>query len=207
MNKPFRDKQYDMLQSAGLCGPGVWDDSKFPFTGQGIDTTTGRLSYDYDELGISLAANARYAQTEQISMMDQTSHQWAEGSLLHPHIHWIQTSEDVPNFMLEYRKYNNGESPGAFVQVVLDTEEVFTYPGSGTILQISTFPEIDMTGCRISCFTDYKFFRDSANASGLFAGADPLGSAVTVKEFDVHFLKDSAGSVHEFIKQTKPYSG
>ena len=177
----------------------VWDDEKFPFIGQRIDTTSGRLGYDYTELGIFFADNARYAATEQVSMVSQLSHKWKLESAVYPHFHWFQSSANIPNFLLEYRKYKNGDSvPSTWVKAV--STPVFTYT-SGTILQISVFPAVDMTGIdSVSLFTDYKFYRDTLNDSGEFAGADPLTGNALVKEFDVHFEIDTAGSRQEYVK-------
>lgn len=177
----------------------VWDDLRFPFVGRNIDTAAGFIDYDYTDLGVTFAVNARYAQTEQVSMVVQLPHSWKEGSVLVPHIHWIQSAAAVPNFMIEYRAYNNGEAPPVVWQQAVLDHHAFDYV-SGSLAQISSFPMIDMTDLRISCLVDVKFFRDSANASGLFAGVDPLVAGSLVKEFDIHYQIDALGSELEFIK-------
>ena len=52
----------------------------------------------------------------------------------------------------------------------------------------------------ISGFFEVKVYRDSANASALFAGADPYTVAAQLKEADVHYQKDSLGSWSELNK-------
>jgi hypothetical protein len=57
-----------------------------------------------------------------------------------------------------------------------------------------------MTGKKISCFFDSKIYRDTANASTLFAGADAYTGNWLLKEYDLHYKKDSLGSAEEYIK-------
>lgn len=176
-----------------------WDDLRFPASADRLDVAATRYSYDYDELGISIEANARHPE-EVIGNIVQMPHAWKEGSAVYPHIHWKQSQSAVPNWLIEYRAYNNGEAiPVSFIRAIAESP-VFSYT-SGDILQISSFPTIDMTGLSISSFVDIKIYRDTANTSGLFAGADPVASAVLLKEIDVHFEIDSLGSDLEFTKE------
>jgi len=178
----------------------AWDDLRFPFIGRNIETASGRINYDWNELGITFQNNSRYHVNEQVSMIVQLPHAWEIGTNLKPHFHWIQSASVNPNWMMEYRSYNNGEIiPASWSQSV--STPVFTYPGSGSILQISTFPEIDMSAItNVSGFVDVKFFRDVSNGSALFAGPESGPSAETVKEFDMHYKIDSRGSRQEYIK-------
>ncbi len=178
-----------------------WDDLKFPASADRLDVAATRYSYDYAELGISFNANARYP-NEVVGHIVQMPHHWKEGSSIQPHVHWVQSQAAVPNWLIEYRPYGNGDSvPASFTQAIANAP-VFTYPGSGSILQISTFPNIAMTGLLLSSFIDVKIYRDTTNASGLFAGADPVAAGVLLKEFDAHYEADSFGSDEEFIKDS-----
>lgn len=177
---------------------GQWDDRSAGVHAANIDVASGRIDYDYADLGIGFQTNARYP-NEPLASIVQMTHTWLEGSDIEPHVHWLQSASGTPNILLEYRVYNNGEAPGAFTLVVPDNL-VFAYT-SGTILQISGFPTIDMSGKRISAFIDFKLYRDSLNTSGLFAGADAYPNVWIVKEFDFHFRKDAAGSIKEFSKR------
>jgi len=176
-----------------------WDDIRFPFTGQQIDTSAGRIDYNYTELGVDFQDNARYPE-EVIGMICQLSHGIVIGSDIRPHLHWIQNQNAQPNWLLEYRIYDNGETPPAVWQIAIPTAH--RYPWGGvSILQYTTFPEIDgssLTG--LSAFIDFKLYRDTGNVSGLFAGADAYQGDALSKEFDVHILKDTRGSRMEFIK-------
>ena len=78
------------------------------------------------------------------------------------------------------------------------TTNVSTYT-SGTLAQISKFPEIDISDIAISGSIDIVLFRDTTNVSGLFAGADPVGTGVTVKYNDSHVQFNKVGSRQEFV--------
>ena len=177
----------------------VYDDDKYQFAGLRIDSASTRYSYDSVNIGVSFHANARYPE-EIIFFPAQMSHAWKLGSTVYPHIHWIQEQAAVPNFLLEYRIIANGQpATGAFTFSV-PSGNAFPYT-SGSILQITSFPPIDMSAINsVSAFIDTKFYRDTANTSGQFSGVDPVLTAVTVKEYDNHILKDTIGSKEIFEK-------
>lgn len=181
-----------------VVAPPQWDDERFPFTGQRIDVSGGRLDYNYSELGVDFQSNALYP-NDVVGMICQMHHAWKQGDNICPHLHWAQNQNAVPNWLLEYRLYDNGEAiPAAWTQ--LTGTELFTYT-AGTILQITDFGEIDassLTG--VSAFIDFKLYRDSNNASGQFAGADPYAGDALSKEYDIHYRRDSSGSKEEFAK-------
>lgn len=181
----------------------AWDDERFPFSGRNIDTTTGRLTANYFNGGVDFQANARYPE-EVISITGQMSHSWQEGTEIHPHIHWLQTSASVPNWLLAYSVTSIGEVATKATDYtghtfVVPSEHKITYT-SGDLAQLTEFPPIDMTGRTISCGIHIALFRDTANVSGLFAGADPVATAQLVHEFDFHWKRDSYGSWQEYSK-------
>ena len=173
-----------------------YEDMRFPFTGQNIDTSTGRIDYDYTDLGVAFAANARYTE-EVVGMICQLSHGRKPGSMLYPHIHWLQNQAAMPNFLMLYRLVANGAAPGGWTPALLSGNKFIW--SAGMLLQISSFAAIDASSLvEVSDFMDIKFYRDTTNASGLFGGADPIGDPVTVKELDVHIITDRVGSKSEY---------
>jgi hypothetical protein len=184
------------LKGSATC----WRDSKFPFIGRNLDTSTGRLDFNYAECAIGMQDNCTVNDNQCIAMIDQINHEWKIGSIIKPHLHWLQSSSDIPNMLLKYRMYDNGEQvPSTWTSVAISSN-AFTYT-SGTILQLSRFPDIDtstLTG--VSCFIDFKIYRDTDNSSGLFAGNDPLVGKTLLKEFDVHYEVDGFGSEDEINK-------
>lgn len=177
----------------------VWDDAKYPFFGRRIDTAGGHLAYDETELGINFNDTSRYNDADQVAIIAQMEHKYKIGSSLNPHIHWMQSNAAIPNMLLKYRVYDNGETPPAWTLAAIDSH-AFTYT-SGTILQISAWPAIDMSSVTgVSAFVDVKIYRDTSNTSGEFAGADPLTGDWLTKEFDFHFEIDALGSRDEYTK-------
>lgn len=177
-----------------------WDDLRFPFIGRNIDTTSGRIDYNYSELGVDFADNSRYDDAEQISMIVQFPHAWATGTAISPHLHWIQSSADIPNWLIEYRWYDNGDTvPATWTQAPYGTH-AYTYT-SGSILQLTEFAISVPVGIDgVSSILDIKFYRDTGNTSSEFAGSDPLSGNALAKEFDIHYQVDSLGSDTEYTK-------
>lgn len=172
-----------------------WDDLRFPASGVNLDSAATRYSFDKTNLGILFADNSRYTD-EQVSMIGQYPHHAKAERNIHPHIHWEQDSSTIPNFLLAWRITNNGAAPGAWTLSTINNHK-FTYV-SGSIIQISEFDEINMTGTTISCLLEFKLWNDTANTSTEFAGAQ--AKAVLFKEFDVHYEIDSLGSNDEYVK-------
>ena len=185
----------------GPSGPGIgvkWDDLRFAFHGRNLDKTSGHLDYDVAELGVNFDDSSRYNDADQIGIIAQMPHNYKFGTNLKPHAHWIQNQDEVPNALLKYRIYDNGEVPGSWI-LAAPTGIAFEYEQNA--LQIIIFPEIDMsTVTGVSSFIDIKMYRDASNASGLFSGSDDYSGNVLMKEFDFHYQIDSLGSRQEYIK-------
>lgn len=130
----------------------------------------------------------------------QMQHSWKAGSTLNPHIHWERAGANVPNFLMRYRWQVLGAAKvTAWTDYVCNTA-VGTYV-SGT--QNSICHGAGLTppvGYGLSDILQIRFFRDNANTSGLFAGADAAGALVAVASVDVHIEIDMLGSKTEFTK-------
>lgn len=173
------------------------DDLRYPFEGSRIDSPSSRITYDFDECGYSFATNSVYPD-DKLCISCQLPHSVKQHSLLNPHIHWHQEEDADPNWLLRYRRYNNGEVLGAWQLLVPDNLRIFEYT-SGTLAQVTAFPDIDV-GCSFSTFIDIQIFRDTTNASTLFGGADAYSVAALGKEFDFHAHLDAVGSGKQFTK-------
>ena len=172
---------------SGSSGGIVWDDLRFP-SSRLRQGATQKPDFDTTNLGLLFPQND---DAEIAYAIAQMPHEWKLESGLRPHIHFIQDSSDEPVFKIDYRWYkNNGDPTGAFITLTCNAM-VFTYT-AGTILQICSFPEIDGTGIdTVSSILDIKIYRDDNVVAG----------DVLVKEFDIHYQKDSVGSRQEFIKE------
>lgn len=180
-----------------------WLDMLGPLIGQRLDASATRYSADPYNGAIKFNADARYP-NEVISQHVQIQHYWKLETAGRPHLHWKQQSANIPNFLLGYKIDENNElgsidtdySNFTFVKL---TGHEFTYT-SGVLNQISRFPDIDLTGKNISDMITFALFRDTTNASGLFAGVDPEPLATYAMDLDTHIQVDSPGSDFEYIK-------
>jgi len=131
----------------------------------------------------------------------QLSHAWKLGSTIYPHIHWHQTTNATPNFLLQYRwQQTGGAKVTAWTGLACNVPAV-TYV-SGTIHNIAK-PAAGIAapaGADLSDIIQFRILRDNANTSTVFAGADPVNATAAVLSFDVHIEKDSVGSRQEYIK-------
>lgn len=172
-----------------FLSPTQWTDKSF----SGTSTKLGALSkpdFDYTNLGLLFPQNDP---SEKVYITDQMLHGKKLGTAIHLHIHFIQTSALIPKFVVQYRFYNNGGAVPVFTTIDTSTGEglVFTYPGSGSILQIIGFQDIAAPASETaSANLDLIVWRDDNVVTG----------DVLVKFIDYHYEMDSAGSRQEYIK-------
>ena len=174
----FDDVTYDAV-SLQQTGPGV-----------SISTTTSTVDF-------TTSAN----QSDYLFVNPQLSHSRKEGSTIYPHIHFIQTQNNIPNFALQYRwQVNGGVTTTAWTAVKCNTL-AFTYT-SGSLNQIAYVNGgiASPVGDGLSDILQFRIIRDTTNALGLSYGADPYTATVSVLQFDIHIEKNSIGSRTEYTK-------
>lgn len=182
-----------------VVSPPQWRDAKFPLTGQRLDSSSGRIDYNYVDGTVDYQDNARYPE-ELVIFTDQRNHDWAQGTYIRPHIHWDQNQAGTPNILMEYIMYDNlSQIPTTWTKIVIDQHEgTWT---SGKMGQLSYSDLIDASSlANVSAITKWKLYRDTNNTSGLFAGADTYTGNWQVTEFDIHEQVDGSGSTTEFSK-------
>jgi len=131
-------------------------------------------------------------QTQVVGGLAQMPHAWAEGTVIKPHVHWVQSGSGAALWQLEYRLMpaGGGAFPSTWTSVTSDTL-VFPYT-SGDWVQITPLPDIDMTGFAISAMVLFRLTRRGTE--------DSLASDLHLLEFDIHYQLDSRGSSSEFQK-------
>lgn len=183
----------------------VWDDLRFPVIGQQLDTSAGRIDYNYADLTVDYQDNARYPE-EFIGIIAQLPHGRKPQSDIRPHLHWLQNQDETPNILVAWRWYNNGDIVPSEYELTPVTFEhtVFPYTSETAeeLLQITSIPTPVGIGATkgLSSIIDIKIYRDTQNTSTLFAGADAYVGNWSLKEFDIHIEYDTDGSRQEFIK-------
>jgi len=180
-----------------------WIDMLGPLIGQRIDSASTRYAYDPYNGAIAFDNDARYP-NELITQEIQINHWWKLTTNGKPHLHWKQQSEDIPNWVFAWKLSSNGaadiiESDFSNYTFGIIQSHEFEY-SSGVLNQISDFPDIDLSNAGISDLLTIQFFRDTANATGLFAGADPSALVEYATDLDVHIQVDMPGSRQEYIK-------
>lgn len=175
--RPYRDEKNDVL-NIKVQGTGLSVDA----TESTLDFTTAANLSDYGYVNVQL------------------NHDRDELEPVYPHIHWFQNNNASPNFLLEYRWNLNGKSKvTAWTRIKCNTL-AFTYV-SGTLNQISyTSPISAPSGSDVSDIIQFRIYRDNANTSTLFTGADAYTGDAELVSFDVHVEINSVGSDEEYVK-------
>jgi hypothetical protein len=161
-------------------------------TGPGVSLNIPECSVDFTS-----ASNL----SDYVVQSIQLSHAWKLNSIIFPHIHFVQTTNAVPNFLLQYRwQIDGGATKTDWTNLICNTA-AFAY-SSGSLNQIAhtTAGITPPSGANLSDGVEFRVIRDNANTSGLFSGADPVNATVSIKYFDIHIEKDSIGSNSEYSK-------
>jgi len=168
----------------------IGDVTRIKVVGVGINENTS-------ENGVDFLTSANLSDYAYINY--QVSHAWKLGSTLVPHIHFRQTSNAMPNFLIKWRWQRNGNSFSSGWNNLLCNTPVFSWIGSD-MNRIATSAGITPpTGYGLSDIIQIQIFRDNSNASGLFSSADTHGDAL-VTGVDLHIEKDTLGSDTYFQK-------
>jgi len=177
------DEQYNDVPKENI----VWDDLKAPLT-QAKQGNLDKPDFDYTNIGLLFPDGNDTSEIAYIIL--QFPHNPQNGSDISPHIHWVQAEATTPTWKIDYRWTENGADPtGTFTTLEADNH-VSAYT-SGSILQISSFPDIDGSGIdSVSSILEVKLYRDD----------DAVTGDVLAKEFDVHYQIDQIGSRQEFTK-------
>ena len=119
------------------------------------------------------------------------------------HIHWIQSGQLTPNFLVGWLWETNGAVTATTWDYLIPSANAFSY-SSGNLNQITKFGSITPpSGAGLSDLVHIKLFRDVANESTEFTGAEDDAKTqddAYANSFDIHFEIDTAGSREEYVK-------
>lgn len=169
---------------------GETDDLRFPVQGINPPGAVSDPSRDQTDSLFEFSATA----TNTIAGVAQLPHSWVEGSLVYPHIHTLTTNTSGGNVVWEF-KYEIKNLREAFTSSYIVTSSVqsmsltYGYHDKGYFC----FGGIDMSGKKISCMMKWILSR---------LGGVSADTALAVKllEFDIHYSKDSIGSLSQGTK-------
>lgn len=175
---------------SGLLSAVRWTDFSTSATASKIGILD-KPDFDFVNLGLLFPQDDT---AERIYIIAQMPHEKKLGSPLRLHVHFKQSQVALPIFKCDYKFYNNGEAiPGSFTTISTNdgAGPLFTYPGSGDIIQLLPFQDIPAPiDEKISANLDLIIYRDDNIIVG----------DVLLKYTDFHYEKDSQGSRLEYSK-------
>jgi len=177
----------------------MWDDLRTPansfnLSGPGSPPTTS-TTYGWLEFAGGSTDNTA-------SLQIQMPHDWAEGTPIVPHVHWMRTATGgggLVKWELDYRHAPIGSTMDASWTTLdnLAQRVVNGTPDNDTAFEhlISSFGEVDTTGWGISDFVVCVLKRNANDTVN-----DTYGANAALLGFDIHYQRDAKGSVNEFNK-------
>lgn len=134
-------------------------------------------------------------------LVTQMPHDWKEGTIITPHIHWQKTSDAAGDvqWKLEYDISSpGGDFSGSYTEV-----DTVNAPVAGTVDNdtavrhlITSFGDLDLTGETLSAIIKFKISR--LGSSG--GASDDYAANALALSFDFHYQLDRPGSRQEFTK-------
>ena len=190
---------YAVIEDDGsiqIFGDGtMWKDMISDLFGKRLNSTSGKVDYDWDENAIEFQSNGSITSAnDRIGGNLEINHEFKVGSSItfKPHIHWFQDAATKYELTCRYRLQRNGEAKTtSWTTIVLtasDGDDVWTYPGSGVFNNITRFPDITIT-CGLSDTFQFQIAR-----------TDNLGGSMLVYFLDLHGEVSSFGSRTELEK-------
>lgn len=204
---PTNYTQFDSTGHQTMVGTAKpWRDELTPATrlhqsGAGVALNAEEDTVDF---AYNSTYNATYGLADILIGSAQLNHDKDLSSSINFHIHWWQAKNYSPNFLLAYRWQVNGTAKTTGWTLAKCNTLAFSYT-SGTILQISSAAAISPpVGSSLSDIVQFRVFRDTGNASTLFAGTCPYNTGgnatASVLFIDPRFQINSLGSTDEYTK-------
>jgi len=186
----------------GIYPDTYFDDLQYQMVGQRLTSPSSDIIYSTYYNYVIFKKTADYPD-DYLIMAIQMSHRWKIGTVVYPHIHWLQTAATMPNFLINYNWEVQGAAESNSFTLQPHTANAFTW-SAGSLNQITKFGSITPpAGAGLSDILFIYIFRDVANDSGEFAGAEVDANVqddAYTSSFDIHFEIDQAGSDTEYVK-------
>ena len=166
-----------------------------------IESPSSDFQLNAAEGSVTAKISARYP-TDYVTMNLQLNHDWLPGTTIFPHLHWWQTTADMPHWVLAHRWQRQGAAKVTDWAPFAWSANIFTYT-AGTLSQITRFPGITPaagTFGPVSDIVQLRLYRDYLNASTLFEGNDPVNASQDIVNLDVHLEIDRQGSRQEYVR-------
>lgn len=167
-------------------GATVWRDFNFGVGALGAGASAPDL-VPVNGTGVVLYGFDGNVTTEQLYASLEMDHEWKEGSVIYPHIHWMPTTNNAGNvkWQLEYIWVDkNHGAVGASTTITVTADA----GGVAWDSRFTNFPTIDGTGKTIGSQMMIRLFRNPADV------ADTYPNDATVITFGFHVEVDTVGS-------------
>lgn len=136
--------------------------------------------------GIFLSSFGGGATTEQVFGAVELDHDWAEGTLIYPHVHWMPVNANAGN--VKWQMTYTFLVDGAVYVAPATIPVVAAAPGVAWEDNQADFPAIVTAGYLIGTQFCFRFFRDPTD------GDDTYGSDAMVSTIGLHVQVNSLGS-------------
>ena len=177
------------LFGAATC----WDDVIGNLVNRRLYSVAGKLAYNYANNSITASPSGDIEDVDDCLIDNiQIPHAAKADGVIRQHIHWEQPDAKSYIWTRRYRMQSNGQAK--VTDWVTDTAEanssddLITYV-SGTLNQITRFPDIDITDAGISATFQTRIARTDSETGD-----------VEMVFLDTHMELDSFGSDYEFVK-------
>jgi hypothetical protein len=123
--------------------------------------------------------------TEEVSIVLELNHNWAEGTVIKPHVHWYPTTTDQGNvnWQLEYVLV----ADEGVVSASTTINVIQAAGGVAWVPRFASFADIVTTGYTIGTQLHARLFRDPTDS-------DTYGADAALATFGLHVLLDTIGS-------------
>lgn len=176
----------------------VFRDEMHTLIHQSKNNNAARMVDNIAEGSLTYKSNATVVDYAIMSV--QLNHDRKNGADVYPHLHWWQTTINMPNWLLEYRWQRNGQAKVTAWTELAHIENAFTWV-SGTLNQITRFtPITPPSGDGVSDVLQIRLSRDVAAASTIYTVAETSPVDQDALSLDVHIEIDTIGSRQEYIK-------
>lgn len=125
--------------------------------------------------------------SEQLFGSLELNHDWAEGTIVKPHVHWMPTTADAGNvkWRLTWAISQDGALSGENTVV-----SVSAASGTAWVEERADFTDINLAAYKIGAQFMYRLWRDPNNADG----EDTYSKDAAVQTFGLHVIVDTLGS-------------
>jgi hypothetical protein len=183
--KELRVLDEEIRRICSYLYPSTFDDLVFEMTPGRLGALT-KPDWDATNIGFLFPENDA---TEIVYIVAQIPHKYRLGTVIYPHVHCQQASNQQAVMKMDYKWFNIGDAiPVGWTTYTMGTYAV-TY-SSGTIHQVLKGTGIAGTGMGMSSLMVIKLYRDDNVYTG----------DLLVQQFDIHVEADMPGSREEYSK-------